>query len=137
MFLLQRFCDAALARFGERWGVRDMADVAALPLFLGALNLFALLAQPAVNAYSRRIEVESDAYALEITRDGDAGARTFVKLASQNRSNPEPHPVVRALLYTHPPAMERVRMALEYRPWEKGEPNRYYGGPAAGDETRR
>lgn len=136
LFLLQRFCDAALAHFGERWGVHGMADVASMPLFVGALSLFALIAQPAVNAYSRLIEVESDAYALEITRDGDAGARTFVKLASQNRSNPEPHPLVRILFSTHPPAIERVRMSMSYRPWERGEPNRYYHGPAAANPRR-
>jgi Zn-dependent protease with chaperone function len=63
-----------------------------------------------------------------VTRDNDAGARSFLKLGSQNRSDPEPPAWVVFLLYTHPPLMERIRFALDYRPWEVGGPNRYFRG---------
>jgi hypothetical protein len=29
------------------------------------------------------------------------------------------------MLYSHPPAIERVRLALHYRPWTTGAPGRY------------
>jgi hypothetical protein len=29
-------------------------------------------------------------------------------------------------MYSHPPMVERVRTALEYRPWEHGQPNRFF-----------
>jgi hypothetical protein len=35
---------------------------------------------------------------------------------------------VRRVLYSHPPLGDRIRFALDYRPWEKGEPNRAYRG---------
>jgi Zn-dependent protease with chaperone function len=91
-----------------------------------------LIAQPAINAYSRRVEHEADVFAMEMTRDGDAGARAFLKLASQNRSNPEPPPIVMFWEYTHPPLMDRIRFAQSYRPWAEGRPNQFFHGPPAG-----
>jgi hypothetical protein len=40
---------------------------------------------------------------------------------------------VKTVLYTHPPLVERIRFALEYRPWERGQPNRAFReeGPSA------
>jgi len=61
-----------------------------------------------------------------VTHDNDAGARAFLKLGAQNRNDPEPSPLVRALLYDHPPLGERIRFALDYRPWERGVANRLY-----------
>ena len=84
------------------------------------------LAQPASAAFSRSIEHEADIFGLEVTHSNDAGARAFLKLGAQNRNDPEPSPLIRALLYDHPPLGERIRFALEYRPWELGRPSRFY-----------
>lgn len=125
LFVAQRACDAALRRFGGRWGVRGMDDVASLPLLIGTVSLLAFLSQPVVNAYSRAIESQTDVYGLEMTRDNDAAARAFLTLARSNRSDPDPPPLVKWVLFSHPPAIERVRLALTYRPWSEGLPNRY------------
>jgi STE24 endopeptidase len=125
LFAAQRVCDAALERFGERWGIRSMNDVAALPLLVAAISLLAFLTQPVVNAYSREIESQSDVYGLELTHDNDSAARAFLTLARHNRSDPDPSPVVKWMLYSHPPASERVRLALDYRPWATGARNRF------------
>ena len=34
---------------------------------------------------------------------------------------PNPNPIIKVWLYSHPPISERVRFALEYDPWSKGE----------------
>jgi Zn-dependent protease with chaperone function len=125
LFLAQQLCTLALRRFGGRWGVRGMDDVASLPLLLAVIGMLAFAVQPLVNGYSRQVESEADVYGLEITRDNDAGARAFLALARENRSDPEPAPWVKFLLYSHPPGLERVRLALAYRPWERGEANRF------------
>ena len=65
-------------------------------------------------------------FSLELTHDNDAGARSFLKLAEGNRSDPEPAGWVRFLLYDHPALGERIRFALTYKPWEHGEKNRAY-----------
>ncbi len=115
-----------LARFGAQWGVQGVGDLAALPLLVAALTVVGFAGQPVSNAVSRQMEHESDVYALELTRDNDAGARAFLQLAQNNRSDPAPAPWVRVLFYTHPPLAERIAFALEYRPWDEGRPNQLY-----------
>src|SRR5947207_9673291 len=117
-----------LRRFGGRWGVHEARDLAAIPLVVAMLSLVGWLAAPISNAESRRVEHEADVFALELTHDNDAGARAFLKLAQGNRSDPEPADWVRLMLYTHPPLADRIRFALESRPWERGEPNRLFHG---------
>ena len=118
----------AIRRFGEGWDIAELHDVATMPLFGIVFVLLMVLVQPATMAFSRAVEHEADGFALEMTHANDAGARAFLKLGSQNRSNPEPSPFVRAMLYDHPPLAERIRFALDYRPWEARRPNRWYHG---------
>jgi len=61
-----------------------------------------------------------------VTQLNDAAARSFIKIGSQNRSNPDPPAWLRILEYTHPPLLDRVRTALEYHPWTEGKPNQYF-----------
>lgn len=136
LFLAARILDRVLRRWGPRWGVTSLADEAALPLFAAVLGALLLVVQPAANAWSRRIEHEADAFGLEVTRLNEAAARTFVEFGEMNRSDPDPPPLLRFLLYTHPPLLERVRFALGYRPWQRGEPNRFFhGAPPASADT--
>mgnify|MGYP003693744317 CR=1 FL=1 len=74
----------ATARYGPRWGFTRLSDEASLPLFISAISLAALIAQPLSNAFSRRIEHEADTFGLEVThsttraraRSSSSGPRT-------------------------------------------------------------
>lgn len=116
LLLTQGLCALALRRFGGRWGVHGMDDVASLPLLIATIAMLAFLSQPLVNGYSRRVETEADVFGLQITNTPDAAARAFLALARENRSDPDPAPWVKFLLYSHPPGIERLQMALEYNP---------------------
>ena len=131
------FARASLGRWGSDWGVRGLDDLAALPLHFALLGALTFATAPITNAVSRSMEHDADVYALEITRDNDAGARTFLALARENRSDPDPAPLARWFLWTHPPLLDRVRFAIAYRPWEEGKPNRLYRGPEAGAAAGR
>ncbi|HXJ68545.1 MAG TPA: M48 family metallopeptidase [Verrucomicrobiae bacterium] len=128
LWLTAWFARALLARFGGRWNVHAAGDLAAIPLLFAMLMWVNYLGAPVANAISRGVEHEADVFALEITHDNDAGARSFLKLAEGNRSDPEPAGWVKLLLFTHPPLGDRIRFALDYKPWERGEPNRAYRG---------
>jgi len=128
LWLTAWFARALLARFGGRWNVHAAGDLAAIPLLFAVLMWVNYLGAPVANAISRGVEHEADVFALEITHDNDAGARSFLKLAEGNRSDPEPAGWVKLLLFTHPPLGDRIRFALDYKPWERGEPNRAYRG---------
>jgi Zn-dependent protease with chaperone function len=131
-FLLARLARWALKRFGPQWGVHELSDVASIPLGAAGLSLLGMLAQPAFNGISRAIEHEADIFAVEVTRDNDAGARAFLKLGSQNRSNPEPSRFVTLVLYSHPPLIERITFAMSYQPWREGISNRFFKGAPPG-----
>ena len=126
LWLTARIIAFALARWGARWKIRALHDVASMPVLAMALTLVSLLTQPVVFAYTRQEEREADMFGLEVTHLNDAAARAFIKLESQNRSDPEPSEWLEILLYTHPPVIERVRLAETYHPWLDGRPNQYY-----------
>lgn len=126
--MLQLLAGAAIRRFGDRWGFHEPGDVASLPLLALLIALLGFATLPVVQARSRQVEHEADVYGLEVTRLNDAAARAFIALAEQNRSDPEPAPLVKAFLHSHPPLVERVRFAESYRPWDAGRPNRYFRG---------
>jgi Zn-dependent protease with chaperone function len=126
LWLTAWFARVLLARFGGRWNVHSAGDLAAIPLLFAVLMAVNYVGEPIANAISRGVEHEADVFALELTHDNDAGARSFLKLAEGNRSDPEPAGWVKWVLFTHPPLGERIRFALDYKPWEEGEPNRAY-----------
>jgi len=128
LWLAARIANWAVRRFGDAWGFHELHDIASLPLLLGIILALNFVAEPISNAVSRRIETEADVFGLEITHDNDAAARAFLKLGAENKSNPDPPSWIRLALYTHPTLADRVRLALDYRPWEQGKPNRFYHG---------
>ena len=116
----------ATARFGARWGFRETHDLASLPLLGVTITLLSFLAMPLINGFSRTVEHEADVFGLEVTHLNDAAARAFIKLGSQNKSDPEPSGFVKVFEYSHPPMIERIRFAIRYRPWMEGKPNRVF-----------
>lgn len=127
-YLSYIFTGWALARFGARWGFTELSDVASMPLIVGTIGLISFVAQPMTNSFTRAIEHEADQFGLEVTEMNDAGARAFIKLGAGNKSNPEPNPIIKAFVYTHPPLIERIRYALDYHPWTEGKPNAKFHG---------
>jgi STE24 endopeptidase len=117
---------AAISVWGPRWKISAPHDIASIPLLAVTLTVLSLVTQPIANAYSRRVEHEADLFGLEVTHLSDAGARAFLKIGSQNRSDPEPNTFVRLMFYTHPPLLDRVRTARDYHPWLEGKPNKYF-----------
>ena len=127
-FLTAQLAAWGMRRFGNWWGFGELHDVASLPLLYLVLSIVVFVTQPIAHSYSRRVETEADIYGLEITRDNDAAARAFVKLGAENKSNPEPSSFVRIMLYSHPADIDRLRLAVGYRPWELELPNRFFKG---------
>jgi STE24 endopeptidase len=93
------------------FGFRDIADVAALPLFVVAMFVFGLIAMPAGNYLSRQMERAADRYALRTTGKYAAFRSTMAKLAGQNLAEADPPAWVSFLFHSHPPISERIRLA--------------------------
>lgn len=130
LWLAHRLLDGVLQRFGARWDVRGIADWASLPVLLALLSVFGLVAQPEAAAFSRYLEHEADVYGLEVTHgltpdSSQAAAHAFQKLGEKGLVYPSPHPLFVFWAFDHPPVDERVRFAVQYRPWDQGQSGRY------------
>ncbi len=120
-----RTADLLLSRFGDRFGFTQLSDVASLPLLMLLLSVFSLLIGPATLALSRHHEHEADRFALELTHDNHGGASAFVALQRQNLAVPRPGWLFKLFRASHPPIGERVDFMNAYRPWARGEAERY------------
>lgn len=118
----QKIMLVMLARWGERWRIRGIDDLAALPAFLLALALLMFVAQPIASGFSRYQEHQADIYGLEVTRglfpnNNEVAASAFQKLGEKSYDYPYPNRLLVLWLYDHPTIRDRVNFALHYDPW--------------------
>lgn len=110
--LLRRFYDWFVERNRTRWKVDGPADFAAIPALLFAFILVSFLSDPIVNAASRVIEHQADAYGLKVTGNPIPMAQAFVALSRDNLSEPNPPPFIQFWFYNHPTLQQRVDFVL-------------------------
>jgi STE24 endopeptidase len=117
-----------LARWGKRWSIRGVDDWASMPLMMLTVAVFTFATEPLRNSFQRMLEHQADVYGLEVIHgivpdSSQAAARALQRL--NNLADPNPSRLIVIWLYDHPPGAERVRFALEYDPWTRGEARRY------------
>jgi STE24 endopeptidase len=103
----------AVRRWGERWGVRGIADPAGLPLLVLIVAAMSLVLTPFRNTATRTSEIEADLFALNSAREPDAAAMVALKLGSYRKLDPTP--LAEFIFFTHPSGRERIRMAMEWK----------------------
>jgi STE24 endopeptidase len=108
--LLHISMDGALARWGQRLGLGDRADPAALPLAWALAVTIALLTTPLQNSITRSYEAEADAFGLNAAREPQAWAMGAMRLSTYRKL--QPGPVEEFLFYDHPSGYERVHHAM-------------------------
>jgi len=112
----------AFARIIASWpaaGIKDIADLAGLPLLIFLFMTFSMLAAPLLKGWSRTVEMQADTFGLNACRQPDAAATTFLMLGEYREL--DPHPVVEYLFFDHPSGQNRIRNALEWKKAHKGE----------------
>jgi STE24 endopeptidase len=95
-------------------GLRDVADVAGLPLLLLAAGAVSLLMHPVAHAMSRAYERSADRFALDLTRNPDAFVSALRRLGAQNLAEERPSRIVQWLFHSHPPLRERIDAAQTF-----------------------
>ena len=111
--LLRLAFDKVCARWGERWGIGGVADVAALPLMIFLLSAFFFLATPISNTIIRSNEVEADIFALNAARQPEGFAEASLKLAEYRKL--APGPLEEFLFFDHPSGRSRILMAMRWK----------------------
>jgi STE24 endopeptidase len=123
----------ALGRWGERWGIRDITDVAVLPLAVAVLSIYLLVLTPIFNTVTRTMEFEADMYGLNAARQPDGEANVDLMLGEYRKL--DPGPIEEFIFFDHPSGRTRIAAAMR---WKAEHPQsasaeeeaRPYGTPA-------
>ena len=86
-------------------------DIATLPLFCLVIAGFAFFVRPILNAYSRRLETESDDFAVRSSTVRGSFAGALEKVSRMNLTAKEPGRLAEFLFYDHPSIAARMRRA--------------------------
>jgi STE24 endopeptidase len=102
-----------LARYGARYGLHSVSDVASLPLIAAVLSVFIFAATPIVNTIIRTQEVEADRFGLNLAREPHGEAEVDLKLTEYRK--PDPTPLEEFVFFDHPSTRFRIHDAMRWR----------------------
>jgi STE24 endopeptidase len=103
----------ALARWGQRWDVRGMTDVAVLPLAVIVFSVYSLLTTPVANTITRTMEFEADMYGLNAARQPDGEANVDMLLGEYRKLDPTP--LEEFSFFDHPSGRTRITAAMRWK----------------------
>ncbi len=99
------------------FGLKDIAGASGLPFLMLLTMILQLFFAPVESQISQFMERQADRVALELTGLRDDFISAQVRLSRDNRSDLLPSSLRVFWLYSHPPAIERIRMAEEFKPF--------------------
>ncbi|HUN90165.1 MAG TPA: M48 family metallopeptidase [Terriglobales bacterium] len=111
---------------GLRWGILNLGDWASLPVLILVISVLSFFSEPIDNAFSRMVEHHADIYGLEVIHgivpdSNQAAAQAFQVLGENSLDYPYPNRFLVWWFDNHPSVPDRVRFAVDYDPWAKGE----------------
>jgi STE24 endopeptidase len=101
-------------RWAPALGYRGLADVAGLPLIALLLSGMFFLAAPGINAFSRHLEHQADAYGLRHCPDPAAAITGFRKDLRTDLIDPNPPRWIVWWFFNHPTDAQRIAYAKRY-----------------------
>jgi STE24 endopeptidase len=110
---LNRSLNWSLARWGERWQIRGITDVAVLPLAILLLSIFFFVTTPITNTWTRTEEYEADIFGLHAGRQPDGEAAVDLKLGDYRKL--DPRPIEEFVFYDHPSGRTRITAAMRWK----------------------
>ncbi|MGI9087553.1 MAG: M48 family metallopeptidase [Chthoniobacterales bacterium] len=105
--------DACVRRWGDRWKVRGIADVAGVPLLALIFGAIAFLLTPVTNTITRTSEIEADAFGINTSREPIGMAQVALKLGTYRKLDPSP--TEEFIFFDHPSGRARIRMAMDWK----------------------
>lgn len=100
-------------RWGTRWDLRGVSDVAGLPLIAVLFSIFMFCMTPINNTITRTMEAEADAFGLNAARQPDGFAQAAVQLSEYRKMHPGP--VEEYLFFDHPSGWQRIHRAMIWK----------------------
>jgi STE24 endopeptidase len=103
----------SLARWGEKWDIREITDVAVLPLAVIVFSVYFLLMTPVTNTITRTMEFEADMYGLNAAQQPDGEANVDLMLGEYRKL--DPGPVEEFIFFDHPSGRTRITAAMRWK----------------------
>jgi STE24 endopeptidase len=103
----------AVARYGERWGVRGIDDPAGIPLLVALFSIYSFALTPVFNSIIRSNEVEADRFGIAVSGEADGFAAVAMQLSEYRKISPGYWEEI--LFYDHPSGANRVRAAMQWK----------------------
>lgn len=99
-------------RHGERWGVRDLADPAGLPLAFAIFTVVLYLLTPVLNSMIRTMENQADAFGLDAAQEPHGFASVAIRLSTYRKL--EPSALEEVIFFDHPSGRARVERSMRW-----------------------
>lgn len=112
--------DAALRRWGVKWGIADRADPAGLPLLVAVLGVAMFALTPVNNTIVRQAEAEADMFGLDSAREPHGFATAAMRLSTYRKI--DPGAFEEFWFYDHPSGRDRVRRSMEWLAENQDDP---------------
>jgi STE24 endopeptidase len=103
----------ALARWGARFRLEGVGDVASLPLLGAVFAVFFFVVTPVTNTIIRVNEVEADIFGLNAAGEPDGFAEAALKLGEYRKMSPGP--LEEFLFFDHPSGRNRILMSMRWK----------------------
>jgi STE24 endopeptidase len=109
------------ARFGRRWGIRDVTDVAGMPLLVALFGLYLFALTPVLNTMTRTMEAEADAFGINAARQPDGFAQAALHLSEYRKM--QPGPIEEYVFFDHPSGWNRIHRSMIWKSENIGAPD--------------
>ena len=110
---LNRAMQWSLSRWGDRWDVHEITDIAALPLAVLVLTIFFFVLTPVTNSWTRTEEYEADIFGLNASRQPDGEAEVDLKLGEYRKL--DPGTLEEIIFFDHPSGRTRITAAMRWK----------------------
>jgi STE24 endopeptidase len=117
--IVARTFGGALARYGPRYGLRGLADTAALPLLAAIFSIYLFAITPITNTVIRTDEAEADLFGLNASRQPDGMAEASLMLAEYRKLRPSA--LEEWVFFDHPSGYHRILMAMRWKAEHLGD----------------
>ena len=111
-FVVNRTFGRFQRRYGERWGIRDLADPAGLPLAFAIFVVVMYLLTPVTNSLGRAAEAQADAFGLDSAKEPHGFASVAMRLSTYRKL--EPGSLEEVVFYDHPSGRARVERSMQW-----------------------
>ncbi len=111
--LLKWSLNWSLKRWGEKWQIRGIGDVAIVPLVVLILSIFGFVMTPVFNTQTRTEEREADMYGLNASRQPDGFAQAAIHLGEYRKMRPGP--IEEFIFFDHPSGYSRIHRAMQWK----------------------